>query len=376
MDFASGMPNDPTPAQADRLARRVLSARLGLRPKENVTIEAYPTSLPWAAGFVREARRMGARPLLHYEDEHSYWHAVENGRASLLGTPGEHEWAALEKTNVYVYFWGPENQARLRALPDATQEKLFAFNRRWYDLAGKSGVRGVRMAIARATEENARFFGVSLPTWRKEVLAASLRDPRTLARDAERVRAALARSGSIRIEHANGTDLTLALAGREPTVFLGQVTPKTRRTSFGGLMASVPDANVLVAIDESTAEGTLVANRPTFVLGPALRGARWRFEAGRLRSANFAEGGGWFRRDFARAPAGKDRPSFVEIGLDPAIHAAPTCEESERGAVTIGVGGNSNFGGATKCPYVSYVTLAGATVSVEGERILRGGRVL
>ena len=70
---------DPSPQEADRLARQVLTVRLRLKAGENVTIETYPTALPWALGFVREARRLGARPVLHYEDERSYWTAVDVG---------------------------------------------------------------------------------------------------------------------------------------------------------------------------------------------------------------------------------------------------------------------------------------------------------
>lgn len=369
------MPTLPTEAQADHVARRVLTSRLGLRPRENVTIEVYPSSLPWAAGFVRQARRLGAYPLLHYEDESSYWQAVDSGNASIVGTPGDHEWAALERTDVYVYFWGPEDQARYHALPESTASKLTSFNRHWYEIAGKSGVRGVRMGIARVTEANARFWGVSLARWKKEVLAASLRDPETLARDAGRIRRALAGGSEVRIHHPNGTDLTLGLAQRRPTVFLGKVTPKSRGGA-SGTMASVPDANVLVALAEDTADGTFVANRPTLIPGPSLRGARWTFEDDRLARADFADGGRSFQRRFAAASTGKDRPSFIEIGLDPAIHASPTLEESERGAVTIGVGGNSQLGGKTKCAFLSYVTLAGATVSVDGRPIARAGRIV
>ena len=101
---------------ADRLARVTLRQRLGLKPRENVTIEAFSSTLPWAAGFVREARRIGANPLVHFEDEASYWAAVREGRASVIGAPGDHEWAGLGETDVYIYFWGPteiERRARL-----------------------------------------------------------------------------------------------------------------------------------------------------------------------------------------------------------------------------------------------------------------------
>lgn len=368
------MASFPTEAQADRLARAVLTKRVALKPGENVTIETYPSSLPWATGFVREARRLGAHPLIHYEDERSYWDAIASGRASEIGNPGDHEWALLEDTDVYVYFWGPENVARRQKLPDKVGEQLFAFNGKWYDVASKHHVRGVRMGIARATEQNARFWGASLPRWRRELMEAGLRDPEKLVPDARKVASALGRKGTLRIRHPNGTDLTLALAERETTSYVGKVTPALQKTRFG-MMASVPDANVLVTVDESTAEGTFASNRPTFAGGTPRRGAQWTFRGGRLTSAKFAEGGREFERGFRSAGKGRDSPSFVEIGLEPAIHISPTSEESERGAVTFGVGGNDSLGGKNDVDFLAYVTLAGAEITLDGRTIAAGGRL-
>ena len=125
----------PTVEQADRLAKSVYQHRLGLKPKENVVIEASPSTIKWAGGFVREARRRGARPLLQYEDETSYWTAIQEGHADRLGTPGEHEWAALDEADVYIFFFGPEHARRRAQLSEATLEKVTAYNGRWYERA-------------------------------------------------------------------------------------------------------------------------------------------------------------------------------------------------------------------------------------------------
>ncbi len=364
--------SDPT---ADRLARAVLTHRLHVKPKENVTIEAYPAALRWATGFVREARRMGARPILLYEDEASYWDAVENGRASLIGDPGAHEWGAVEKSDVYIYFWGPADLARRDKLSNAVQEELTAFNPHWYEVARKAGVRGARMAIARATPENARQFGVNFRTWEKEMIASSIRDPASMARDAERIRRAFARGRSVRITHPNGTDLKLGLAQRRVTVALGDVTPASQKTAFG-MMANVPDASVYTAIDEETADGVFVANRATTRSSESLKGGRWKFKDGRLRAYSFSAGGRSFAAEYRAAGSGKDRPAFLEVGLDPDVRNGPTIEEAERGAVTLGVGRNVGFGGKTKSDFFGYITLGEATVSVDGRPLLRRGRVV
>jgi leucyl aminopeptidase (aminopeptidase T) len=364
-----------TEADADLLARRILTQRLRVRPKENVTIEAYPSALPWATGFVRETRRLGAYPLLQYEDERSYWRAVEEGRASLIGTPGAPEWAALERTDVYVYFWGPEDQARAARLPESTWEKLTAFNRRWYAEAAKAGVRGARMAIARVTEKNARFWGVPVTRWREEVFRASTRAPGTFRRDVARLRKALERGHTVRVRHPNGTDLTLALAQRSALWGTGEVPPESMVARLGR-MASIPDANVYVTVDETSAEGRMVANRTNSTFGEPLRGGRFTFRGGRLTGFSFSKGGSTFREAYRSGTAGRDQPSFVEVGLDPGLRFAPGLEESERGAVTVGVGRNAGYGGKNSSSFVGFLTVGGADLFLDDRPLIRRGRIV
>jgi len=370
--------SEPSPREADRLAHRVLTTRLGLKAGENVTIEVYPSSLSWAAGFVRESRRLGAHPLVHYEDEDAYWAAVDDGKADLIGTPGSHEWATLAETDAYVYFWGPEDQQRMGNLPDKLVEQLIAFNNEWYARAGKAGVRGVRMAIARATPANARRWGVPLDAWRKELVASTMLDPKVMVRDAEKLRKALEGAGKVHVWHPNGTDLALKLVRRKATVVLGEATPAAIRKRKGrfGFMASVPDGSIFLAPDERTAEGTFVSNRVAAGFGTPVRGGRWTFRHGRLVAQSYSSGGAVIRKAYAAGKRGRDLPAMVEVGLDPTTHMAPTLQENERGAISIGIGSNRGFGGTTDADFNAILTTAGAELTVDGQVLVRGGRIL
>jgi len=363
-----------TDAHADRLARTVLLSRLDLQPKEKVIIETYPASLPWANGFVREARRRGAHALIHYVDESSYWTAVAEGRAGLVGTLPDHEKSALAESDVYVYFWGPEDLRRRWALDEATEEKATAFNSKWYEVARKNGLRGARMGIARVTPDNARAFGVSYRTWLAEMYAASTRDIKPIVRQAARLRRILEKGGALHLRHSNGTDLHFALAERTMREGLGRVTSAEMKTAFG-MMTSVPEAVVYISVDESTAEGTLVANRATRLGAVPREGGRWTLKDGRLTDYSYRTGGKQFRAAFEAAPAGRDRPALLEIGLDPNIRVSPLMEESELGAVSFGVGGNANYGGKTRVPFLDWLTVGGAELTINGRTIVRSGRV-
>ncbi|HTW40370.1 MAG TPA: aminopeptidase, partial [Thermoplasmata archaeon] len=243
------------------------------------------------------------------------------------------------------------------------------------EVARKAGVRGARMSIARVTEPNAKFWGVPIGAWREEVYAASLNDPSKLRADADRIRRAFENGRELRLRHPNGTDLTLGLAHRPVQVTLGMVTPEGRKTPFGS-MINVPDGTVYVSVDESTADGTFVANLPTTTNAHRLEGGRFTFEDGHLTGHRFRKGAATFGADYKAAGAGRDRPSFIEVGLDPSARRAPGIEEVVRGAVTVGIGGNAGFGGKTKLDFLSYLTVAGGELSVDGRPLVRGGQVV
>ena len=97
---------------------------------------------------------------------------------------------------------------------------------------------------------------------------------------------------------------------------------------------------------------------------------------GQLTEYHYRAGGKEFRTVFQAAPKGRDRPALLEIGLDPSVRVSPLLEESELGAVSFGIGGNAGYGGKTRVPFLDWLTVGGATLSVAGTTIVRSGRVV
>ena len=362
----SVMANAPASDGAvSKLARSILTKNLKLRPGERVSVEAWPHTLPWAVAFAREARRMKALPVILYEDEAGYWSSIEDGGAKLLGTAPGHEWAALAKTDVYIHMWGPGDRVRLNALPAPQQAALFRFNDNWYATARKAGLRGLRLELGRPYPTLAEAYAVEQEKWMDQLLAASAVDPAELARRAPPLVRPLQSGRRVQITHPNGTDLTLGLARRAARVYDGRPLPASRERPFD-LLANVPSGSIRVPLDESVADGTLVGNRTCYYDDGVARGPTFEFSQGRLTEARFASGGERFDKPFAKGGKGRDRPGFLAIGLNPALHDTPQVEDVEAGAVMVSVGGNQYLGGKNRSPFFGWGVVAGATVKVDG----------
>ncbi len=360
-------------------ARNVLENTLRVKRGENLLIETWSSTLPWALSAVLEARIIGARPMLVVEDEETYWKSVAEAPTANVGQVGAHDWAALKASDAHLYFWGPLDTEREEALPKAIANRIHSIDHEWFRLIEKFGVRSARWDLGRTSELWARRYGVDLQRWRNELIEAATIDPRTMQKDGARIGHILRRGKEVRISHVNGTELILRLAGRRPKVDDGIVDDADVQAGF--VVAVVPSGVTSVTVDETYAEGRFVSNNPgvMFVEGAEtpVGPGDWTFAHGRLTRFSFETGGDAFRRAFAKEGPGKDRPGLLSVGLNPQISSIPLLFDQQRGIVTLAIGRNSHFGGLTRTPHFSaYQSLTGATLEVDGETVVEAGELV
>ena len=362
---------------AAELAEALVGRAIGLRRGENLVVETWSHCLPYAAACVVEARRRGARPVLLVEDEAAYWRSVESiPQPARWAKVGQHEWSLLHQADGYVFFPGPADGPRFRGLPDATRSALVGYNAEWYRRAEKSRLRGVRSLLGYATDARAAAWGANGAAWRRQLAEATVRtDLRAVAADARRASRMLAGAGEVRVTSSNGTDLKLHLARRPPVADDGTVSAEDLRR--GQNMTVSPPGAVAVAIDERSAQGVAIASRPSYLPTGRAEGGQWEFDHGRLTNHWYTDGAAAFDEPFGRAGKGRDQAGFLSLGVNPALGpGVPMVEDQEAGAVTIGVGGNSGYGGTNRSPFASWIVVGEATVAVDGRPLCDRGKIL
>jgi leucyl aminopeptidase (aminopeptidase T) len=368
------MPDESLPAL---LAQRYLGPSLKVRRGENVLIETWNHTLPYAAACVLEARRLGAHPLLVLEDEGAWFRALDT-----LPTParwtrtGSHEWAAMTASGAYVFFPGPADRPRLLGLPEPVRRSLFPDNAEWYRRAAKGKLRMLRSVLGYASDSQAARWGVNGPGWRNQLVQATINpDPAAMAADAKRAAAKLVTGKELHITAANGTDLTVRLRGRPPSTDDGTVDAAD--LAKGHNVTVSPPGAVIVAVDERSAEGTAIANRPSFLPSGRAEAGQWEIRGGRLANFWYSEGQASFEAAYAKAPKGKEVVSIFSLGINPAMApGTPQVEDQEAGAVCLGIGGNTEYGGSNRCAFLSWIVVGEATVAVDGKPLCDRGKIL
>ncbi len=359
------------------VARAILGGALRVRRGEHVAVLSWNHTLPWATACVTEARRVGARPFLVLEDEAAFWQSLDLG-------PSPRPWAgipppvraAVARADAFVYFPGPADRPRMRALPAEKLRPLLGVDDDWLAGSRRAGNRGVRCLLGYVSDAQADRWSVPSAMWRSQLIRGIVDvDYATMARDAARVAALLRRGRSLRLTATNGTDLSLRLRGRVPWVDDGRVDRDDRRR--GRNVSAAPAGSVVVAVDEGSAVGTVVGNRPSFLTSGRVAGAQWEVERGRLRNYWYTEGADAFEAEFASAPRGREVVGLFALGVNPALApGVPQAEDAEAGTVTLAVGGNTLYGGRNRCRYLSWITVGEATVTVDGHPLADRGKLL
>jgi len=145
-----------------KVARKVATESLRLKKGDSVTVESWNNGFSLAKKFVVEARKLGAHPILIFEDEDAYIEGVRGSPKDSVGKMGKHEYGLLSVTDAYFFIPNEllEGYAK-RLTPDEVDEST-SYGTSWYEAAEKARLRGARMSFGFAGRELAKMLGKKL----------------------------------------------------------------------------------------------------------------------------------------------------------------------------------------------------------------------
>lgn len=172
--------------------------------------------------------------------------------------------------------------------------------------------------------------------------------------------------------------LRVRVEGRAYGVSDGIITAEDLKKGPAGLSVYLPAGEVYVTPVPGTAEGKVVLAKD-FYQGKEIDNLTMTFAAGRLTSlAGSGPGFELMKAAYDAAGEGKELFGVVDFGINPNVklpQGSPVATWVPAGTVTVGVGNNVWAGGDNKNVYGYFLSLAGATVTLDGKTVVEAGQL-
>jgi len=339
-----------------KVAKKVLSETLRLKPGETVTIETWTSGIPFAAEAALEARRLGAFPLVTLEDEKNYVEGVRLAPKNALGKMGKHEYGLLSNSDAYLFIPGPPLAGYY---PKITRKEFIdstGYNGSWYEAAKKSRLRGARLTTGYVGNDLARLLEKDRDGVILHQLNAALADFKKISAKAKRLAGLL----------KDGVRVTLTTEGSELKAKLkGELEIQDGITSEvdvakGENMSYVPAGYVAKDLDVKSVNGTVQLS-PSVTRFGLLEDAELTCKQGKFVRWTSKKSPHVLKALEEVLPEKARVPSYIIIGLNPHMKFGFAQDRFPAGSITVGMG-------------IAGIVRKG-TLDVGGKAVVRAGKL-
>lgn len=362
----------------DAVATNVVTAAANVREGDAVLISGSPRDLQLLEDLAVQVRRSGGFPLVTLTTDRM-------GRRMVVDVPEQYDTQepelGLAMANLFDVMIALDSNDDPGLLADVSAERLATraqaqapVNRAMLE----NNVRFVNLGNGMyPNASNAEAFGIPQSQLATMFWAAVNTDPAELAAVGDRVKGALNAGSELHISAANGTDLTVQIAGRQVLVSDGAISMQDEQTGGAATSVWLPAGEAFLTPVPGSANGTIVLD-PFEFQGTAVEGLTLTIENGQLTGMTASAGLDVVQAAYDAAGEGKGSVGVIDFGLNPNV----SVPEGSRfrswvasGTVSLGIGNDTWGGGSNEVTYGLYGQIIGATVTVDGTTLIDAGRI-
>ena len=360
------------------LVRQIVENCLDVKGGETVWIHSWDHTVDLASEIGCSCRQRGAHPLITLMPENLWLRSLINAPKKLLETLPAHQTAALEKTDVFIFTLGPRSPVRWDEIPPDRHElanlwflESNKYMDAWRKIAKERAIRMLGIEYCLVTKERAQALGLDYEMWKKTMLAGSEVNQLEITEKAIQLANLIREGKEVHIQTPFGTNLKMKLAGREPVIGDSIVS---REDAAKGVVKFLPSGFVEVAVDEESADGTVVYDVPILVReAEKIRQLTLKFKNGKIVRYQAETGVDAFE-DYLKSSQGDlDKFGFFGVGLNSGLKHGFTQDDKVLGGVTVGIGGNKDKGGKNRTPGNTHwwASMTQATVHIDKKPVLK-----
>jgi leucyl aminopeptidase (aminopeptidase T) len=357
------------------LAANLVQRCLRIRPEDNVTIFFYPHTQDLAEDIAVECFRAGADALLNLYTDRYYEAYMRLLTAESLRKPSVFCRGLTELSTAEFLIGGPYDPAIFRKFaPEKMAADAEGETEAHMPALREKKARALFVSLGQVTRPRAKTYGFNFAAWNRMVLEASAVPGDKLSAHGRAIAERLREAGQVRIRAGTGTDLEFSVKGRAARVYDGVIDEQD--LVQGAVEDSVPAGAVTIAVEETSANGTIVSDVPTAWAGRTIRRLKWAFRDGTVDSFEGDANAKALKGQWDQATGDKDRIATMTIGVNPKARLGFLSNSIVRGAVTIGIGANELVGGKNASSFGFEQALRDASVELDAEPIVERGRLV
>ncbi len=367
------VPFDNQPVDFSSLALQIVEKNAGVREGERVWIKVDGDADPdFIDALAVAVGRAGAYPVVTGFSNAMLrgWYREVPDEVDALPDPWL--WRMYETADVLIEI----DAFDYTIFGEGSEERYLAWeaaNGGVIDLARERGMRVIRFGNnLYPSTYRAAMLGVSEADLAQSFWPAVMVDPLILSETGASLRTALEGVQTIRITDPNGTDLTLQIATKSIVVTDGTTTENPGPDELK--ITWLSGGEVTLGIDPGSVHGRLVVERVHFD-GEELRDLMFDFEPGKRTVIQSESDVSRLLVTLDSAPPGLDGITGLKIGINPAIRDWRLLPFMGSGIVSVSLGANRLLGGDIDLPYILFLSLNRASVTVDGSLLIENGEL-
>ena len=353
------------------IAKSVVRECMNIRGDDVVWIGTWQHMVDLASLISIECNKIGAKSIMTLETDPACYSFMLDTPIALLKKPNPTILKLCDESTVNIFIVGPANPLRM---PEISAERWAAKSegeKYFIDRMAENKKRTVYISLGLVTPQRAETYGFNYEAWKENVTAATAVNYKLLREFGTKVKSILSNARKVHVTGKN-VDLTLDLGNRRRNLSDGVIDEKDMK--IGTYEEYLPAGNVLIAPIETSAEGYVEFDLPVYQVSKVIEGLKWTFKSGKVVDYDAKKNIEAIKEWWKQAKGDKDRIGAIYFGINPIGKLGYLDDCSVRGAVSISIGDNRNYGGQNDSDYIFEGTLSKATVELDGKLFIKEGK--
>jgi leucyl aminopeptidase (aminopeptidase T) len=323
-----------------------------------------------------ETMKAGAQPLITLYSQQLGRRSYDEVPASYDSIAPTLDMALVNAFDVQLSVDIGESESMLAGVPAARIAARSAANQPVMEAYLKKGVRSVNLGNGLyPTATLAKRMGKSQAEITSIFWKAVTASPEAMRAKGEAIRGALAAAKQVTIVSANGTHISFAVAADKGFVSDGTITADKVKQGGPATQTWLPAGELVLPAVLGGAEGKVVIDKLSYQ-GTTIEGLTLSFSKGALTSMTAKTGLSALQARYDASTGAKEQFSYLDLGLNPEAKLPTNTGRivwMAPGAVTIGLGDNTGWGGSNVSSFGLSAPITAATLTADGKTLIKDG---